>query len=263
VQAQVVDGDTVNVVFAEAAGADSYRVYRHQDTNLLTCDAFTTTGSGAYTLAGTVPGGTADNDAGTTNNFAVNGLTPSTDYCFAVATVDDGDEGPASMPVEATTDATIDAAAPEAMDTELFHGPNGDANIGPDDTVKICFSEEILDPDTDPGATPLQSDTEVVVIEDNDGTTARLTQGGNANFNRSTGADGDVAQSGSSCAANRTLSIYIILPLELLDEGSTPGLAVGARITTAGDIEDLSGNQFAPDGDHDARVDVEGGGEPG
>ena len=248
VSATASDGNTIVVTFNEVAGADSYRVYRNTEPGS-SCPAFTTTGDEAYNQVGTVPGGSADADTGTTNTFTdENGLTPSTRYCYVVTALDAGDESAPSSTAAATTSADVNP--PIALDTELTTSAGAAGTLDTGDVIQICFDQDIADPATD-GA-PLSPDTESITVQGGGGS-ATLVQGENATFSRGPEVIGVTGGSAAACAANRTLQITV---------NASTGIGVPATITVADQIEDTDGTQFQPAGDPDVVIDVETGAEP-
>ena len=248
VAASAVDGDTIAVTFNEVAGADSYRVFRNQEAGS-SCPQFPGSGAEAYTPAGTVAGGAADGDAGTTNTFTDDGLTASTRYCYVVTAVDDGDESAPSTAAAATTSANVNP--PIALDTELTASGGAAGALDSGDVIQICFDQDIEDPAAD--GEPLQGDAETITVRDATNAQATLTQGGNATFTRGPSSVGVAAPGSSTCLANRVLQIQVT---------ASVAVNVPSTIVLADGVEDLDGSEFQPAGDPDVVIDVEGGGEP-
>jgi hypothetical protein len=243
VTATAVDGDTITVTFNEVSPSDSYRVFRQQGA---TCPAFSTTGEGAYAQVGTVPGGAADADAGTTNTFTDEGLTPGTRYCYAVVAVDDGDESPPSTIVSATTPS----GPPIALDTELTADGATVGTLDTGDVIQICFDQDIADPGDGSVISP---DNETIRVRGANGVEVDLVNGTNATYSRGPATVGVTGGTATACAANRVLQVQLT---------ANTTVTVPATITAAARIQDLDGQEFAPAGDPDVVIDVETGAEP-
>lgn len=253
VSVATVDGDTLTVTFDELAGADGYRVYRRADTSeiFLACPSFSTTGGSAYTLAGTVPGGAADGDAGTTNTFTDNGLSASTRYCYVVTAVDEGDEGGPSAAADGVTSA--DTIPPLAKDTELTINTSGPV-LDTGDVIQICFDQDIADPGD--GTPIIAPNDEVLTVRGANGNEATLTNDDNATYRFPQEPILVGAQGSPTCASSRTLEVVL---------GATPAstITLPATIIGAANIEDTSGTQFQPGAaGQEVVIDEEAGAEP-
>ena len=93
------------------------------------------------------------------------------------------------------------------------------------------------------------------------GSDASLTDGNN--HPRATGCFPFPARGGRwrSTSPRTTTGRFTTAPVPT-SPGTTPGLQPGATITASSDLEDGSGNAFAPAGDPDVVVDREPGPEP-
>jgi hypothetical protein len=253
VSATSVDQDTIRVEFNEVAGAESYNVYRLQ-TAAAECPAFTPAAPNGYTVAGTVPDNAGNNNDRTFNS---DGLTNNTKYCFAVTTVDDGDESNAAGgPVDATTSTPPpDTTAPTLVDAELVTDTNTPNTISQTDTIELCFSE--------PMANPSDPQPETITIRDSlagpiPDSAITLTNGGatpNATFALGTTASTNVSagDGATTCPANQ-LIIITVTQTPTVNPGTpniTPGVQIPGTITTANEFQDVAGNQYAvaPSGD--------------
>lgn len=258
VSAAAVDADTVTVTFNEVSGVDSYRVYRNPEPGD-SCPAFTTSGGNPYVLAGSVNGGAADTDSGTTNTFTDNGLASLTRYCYVVTSIDDGDESAPSTAAAATTQD--DNIPPLALDTELTtQVSNADLDTG--DVIQICFDQAIANPSD---GTVLEPDVESLTLRDGDGTEIVLSNGsgGNATFRTPQTTVAVGAPGSPTCASDRVLEVVLGSTPTPTQPGSQAGMALPATILAASNIEDLGGEEFNPAASgQDLVVDIEGGAEP-
>lgn len=230
---------------ADTTTADAYNVYRVIRPVAGTCPDFQTagaTGRGAYTLISTQadPSPSAENDA-LDITFNDTGLTQNTNYCYAVTTVDDGDESTGTNEQDINTGSTADAQAPTIVDARLQTDTGLLNVVNTGDVIRLDFSEA-LDP-----ATATLAGNQLVLNDGDD--TYTITAGTDSTW--VLGADG-------AGQANRRLTITMIAAPTDTNVGGDNLPEIPATIQTASaNIRDVSANPVNVAGSADVVVDVE------
>lgn len=230
---------TLEIADPSTGTPDSFRVYRATGT------AADSDYPAEYTLIATV---TPESDGSTT--YVVNGLSPSTTYSFIATAVDDGDESGPSNESEATTAATntTDTTRPQSVDAELTTNANFETRLDSGDVLQACFNEALRAPDAG----------DAVVVQDNGGDVATLTNGGNATFTigSSTAVGDDTDTAVEDCPANRALIITVTGAVT--DSNTTGDGIVGVPVTAtdSSGVTDVAGNSWNIAGSADKYFDT-------
>lgn len=247
-----VSGTSVTLTFPESTTttADAYNVYRVIRPPSGTCPDFNTAaGRTAFgAMAGTVTDPNPSTQGAGNLTFANTGLQPATAYCFAVTSVDDGDESNTGALTTATTGTVADTGAPRITDVRAADaGTIGLVDAG--DTHQFIFSE--------PMSTSVDADGELYRIQDTDGTVAEIRCG--AAGNAACTLQGAGTFNGTLYPANQVLRVVIddlVTPLAGF-LGSNPGVQYPATITNvSAGWDDATGNQLDLAGSPDKTVDV-------
>ena len=161
--------------------ADSYNVYGIiRPANMICPDWDTAAGKTAFgTPLGNVgdPSPTTDTDVDL--SFTHSGLTPNTFYCYAVTTLDDGDESNTSRQGQQQTAATNETVRPTSNDAELTTNGGFVDRLDGGDVIKLCFSEPMRAPDVG-DAIQVNDGTDIGTITNGSGGDVRPRRGGNA-----------------------------------------------------------------------------------
>lgn len=212
---------TVDIADDDTA-QDSFNIYRASTTNTTdACPNFNVAGADnrdKFALVGSVA---EDGDnAAPEESFTDTGLTPNTQYCYAVTAVNDGDESDTATSDSTVTLAAGDTAEPVSQRAEVTNDEVAnvfdEGTLSSGDVHRIVFDEPI----EAPGA----GDTYRVV--DAQGEYANITQGVNATMSVNNSA---VTIGGQTYAAGRVLTVTI------------GGLA-GTNVPVGGDTDGNSGN---------------------
>ena len=214
-------GTTVTLTYAESATptADQYRIYRIvRPTGATTCPDFNAAGAsgrGAYpaTATATQSDPTPTTDGNTNRTFVDTGLAATTQYCYAVTTVDGGVESPAAQATVATT-----TNGPTIQDVRASDGGTTTLLVDAGDVHQFIFSEPMAATTDDPGQRYRASDGDGTVAEIICGTNANCVLQGAGTFN------------GVVYPANRVMRVYVTGAPTTITAG-TAGLAYPGTIT--------------------------------
>ena len=227
---------TLSITAPGTGKPDSYIVYRADGACPATVDP---EGDDSFTQVTTL-----DDDE---TEYVATGLDASTQHCFAVTAVQDGDESAAASDDVTTAAApTMDTTGPTAVDTVLTDD-NGFAGVMDNgDVFKVVFNEDV--------AAPEAGDT--LRVEDGNGTTADVVNGTNATFNLNDAAE---TVNGTEYPVGRVLTVTMGAAPTIVAEGTEAGVQYDFTIINSSGVTDHDGNRFEIGGSDDVVIDNEAG----
>jgi putative cell wall-binding protein/uncharacterized protein (DUF2141 family) len=204
---------------------DAYNVYRtvaNADVGQ-TCPDFNTAGAAnrdRFTKVATVNDKSGSSAADGTYTYTDTSLGSNTKYCYAVTSVDEGDESLAPVTPASTANAATASPAPTAVPgapistaaTFQDVADLGAGFISSGDVLTVVFNEAM--------AAPQAGDS--ITLTDGDGTVGTLINGTNATF--------ALVTTGTN--ANKAITITVTGPPNITTVGTTAGLQYGSSTVT-------------------------------